>query len=128
MSKDSFTNKAHLVDGDMEADIEGPGIPCLNTEVLRLQCAWTDTASPVGTLYVQGSEDDVLYTDLELTAEMIHSLTGDAALSGGALALDGTAAGGCLLIMRDLPGFVRVFWNVTSGGAADTLNIVAGGR
>lgn len=128
-SKDQLLSKGNIVDGDMEADVTGSAIECKNFENVRFQMSWTDTASPVGTLIVQGSEDGVTFHPVTLTAVMFDDLSADATLSAdGDIDLDGTAAGGCLLNIKDPYRYMRVFWDVTSGGAADLLNVIAGAR
>jgi hypothetical protein len=126
----NFATHPHITDGDMEADITpSASIKCKHVNNLRLHMSWTDTASPVGTLIVQASEDDSTWVAVELTSDMIHTLTSDATLSAtGDIDLDGTAAGSCLINMDAPFSYMRVFWDRTGGGAADLLQVTASGR
>lgn len=108
-----------------------------------LKAPLTDT--PVGVIKVQGSDDPeverdiarglagtanelAIWVPMTLHANCVHGLGSGQTFTGPAtdIAWDGTAALSIAINLRDPMAFMRIFWDYTSGGGADSLMTIRG--
>ncbi len=89
----------------MGADITSTAVDVKESRSYAVQAVWSAGTSPVGVLYLQGSLDNVTYTDITSSA-----------VSGNT---------GSILINVELPAYqyIKVFYDRTSGTATMTAKV-----
>ncbi len=108
-------NPNYIAETTMVSDIEGPAIDMRGIERLGVQAVWGATAAPTGVLKLQVSYDYVVGRD-EGTWKDVDSGTFATSPAGVA----GETSENWRGIMAP---WVRVLYDVTSGGAAASLDV-----
>jgi hypothetical protein len=110
----------------------------------RFQVEGATTGTPVAVLKVQvteevekaradvangvyGSSDTAQWTEVEIPEEAVHGLGSGQAWSAGTVTWDGTAALNIWIDLQDVGAACRLWYDRTSGGAANASYQVRGG-
>lgn len=125
-SPDVCHSPKFIVDGDLNADFTSSTVKAEFYRTATFQIQVTSTTTPAGTFAIQGSNDETNWDSLYIDANKVHgTIDGSAAAHAGGftVAITGSADSDFIIALSDgLPRFLRLFYDSTSGGAADTLD------
>ena len=100
-----INNQTYISSGDMSADVTGGSIDAARMSKVSATCVNTSGSSPDGTIYIQTSNDESTWVNSSATA----------AISG--------AETNILEITQLTARFVRIFYDVTSGGTDAAFDV-----
>jgi hypothetical protein len=115
---------AFLVDGDSNADVTSDAVSDAGFKLVCFEIVMTNGSTPVGVYEFEGSIDGTNYFDLYLDEHRVYGAN-FASFTGGTQVSVSSPAGTVIIgaCIENPPPNVRVFYDRTSGGAADTIDI-----
>ena len=125
---DTMYSPKWIEDGDLNADFTSNAHNVEFYSEVVMQFSITGTSTPVGDLYIQGSNNNVDFDNIYIDANRVHGTINavDAAHAGGfAIAVTTTGTSNSsftVALTAGIPRYVRCFWDSTSGGAVDTFD------
>jgi hypothetical protein len=117
----------YWVDADSNADVTSDALDCGGARVAWFTFVMTNGSTPVGAFSVQGSYNgSSQWTGLYLDANRVHgaNFTNVGAYPGGYTVGISSPAGTVVIKVgiENPPPYLRLFYDRTSGGAADTID------
>lgn len=105
-------NNQIVTDGSMGADVTSSTQEIMGARSISVQCVWSAGSTPVGFTILQGSLDNINFTDLDSSSLGVSGNTGSNFYN------------------VDLPAYpyIRVFYDRTSGSGTLNVKISAKGK
>lgn len=130
--------------GDLTGDVFSDLFDTTHSVHNRFQVEGVETDTPVGVFKVQiteevekaradvangvyGTADTAQWTEVEIPEEAVHGLGSGQAWSAGTVTWDGSAALNIWIDLQDVGAACRLWYDRTSGGAADALQVRGAG-
>lgn len=113
-----------VADEDSDGDVTTEWVDVAGGRTFCFQLVMANTSTPIGTLAVQGSLDETNVAAIFLDENRVYGQN-FAAFSGGTSVSISSPAGTVIILACLEPSLprVRLFYDSTSGGAADTIDI-----
>ena len=117
--------RKYIVAGSMVADYTGAWVKTFGKRVAVVTAWWPGTSTPDGEFYIQGTgEDPTMTTTPKVFNYYVdEGIFTTATLSTGVISVDSATAGQFSVTFEPIHPWIRVFWDVTDGGAAGALNV-----
>lgn len=118
----SPNHDTYIVNGAMSADFTGDWIAIEDEDELTFFVEFGNTGTPVGALYVEWRKPGFT-TPIRVALDKVHFSAGAAAshTAGNTnIAITGGAASALAIVLGMVVGEFRLFYDSTSGGAANT--------
>lgn len=113
-----------VVDGDSNADTTSPAVSDAGFRLVCFEIVMTNGSAPVGVFEIEGSIDGTNYYDIWLDEHRVYGANFVAFTGGTQISVSSPAGtvviGACI---ENPPPNMRVFYDRTSGGAVDTIDI-----
>lgn len=123
---DYAVNQSYIVDGDGNADVTGDWIHTAGYKSVCFTIEQAATSAPAGTWAVQGGNRaaDAADANVYLEENKVYGAN-YAAFTGGTTISVSSPAGAVVIsfCIETVFPYTRLFWDSTSGGAVDTIDV-----